>query len=180
MRGKPICAIVALVSTIFFVAGCNHTIPKEALQLAPEALATRQLQTRKFPTGNERQLLSASAQVLQDLGFALDESETKLGVIVASKDRDATESGQVALAVFVALFGGGAMPIDEKQKIRASLVTRPIPGSDKSISVRITFQRIVWNTHNQISKLETLEEPKMYEEFFSKLSKAVFLGANQI
>lgn len=177
---KKACVAVTIFSFSFVFMGCNQTIPKDALQLAPEALQTRQLQTRKFSTQDERKLLSASAQVLQDLGYSLDESETKLGVIVASKDRDASEAGQVAVAVFVALLGGGAMPIDEKQKIRASLVSRPVAGQTNTISLRVTFQRIVWNTHKVISKLETLEDPKMYEEFFSKVSKSVFLEANQI
>ncbi len=75
---------------LLVVAGCQQKIPKEALQLTQESLAQRQAQTRRFDTSDETMLLSASAAVLQDLGFNLDESETKLGLVVASKDRDAT------------------------------------------------------------------------------------------
>jgi hypothetical protein len=72
----------------FFMCGCNQTIPKEALRLSPESLSDRQMQTRKFDTKDEKFLLSASAAVMQDLGFTISESETKLGVIVAKKNRD--------------------------------------------------------------------------------------------
>jgi len=64
-----------------------------------------------------KKILSAVAAVLQDLGFNLDESETKLGVVVASKDRDAVEAGQVVGAiVMAALFGANAATFDKNRK----------------------------------------------------------------
>ena len=163
-----------------FLAGCEPGIPKEALELSPESLKDRQLQTRHFETRDEAKLLSASTLLLQDLGFTLDESETKLGVIVGSKTRSAVNAGQVVFAIIIAGLGGGAMPIDKAQKMRASLVTRPVGDSGDSTAVRITFQRIVWNTHGQVTTAERMNDPKVYQEFFSKLSKSVFLEAHEI
>ena len=95
------------------------------------------------------ELLAASAHLLQDLGFNLDESEVELGVVVASKDRDATEAGQVAASLLLAMLGV-AMPWDDEQKIRASIITRELKERN-GYAVRLTMQRIVWNTQNQIS-----------------------------
>lgn len=171
-----ICLLVFI--PLFVLTSCTQTIPKEALQLRPEALELRQLQTRSFDTKDEKQLLIAGAGVLQDLGYNIDESETKLGVIVGSKDRNATEAAQVAGAIIIAALGGGVIPIDKNQKIKASLVT--FPRKEKTTNLRITIQRIVWNTNNQVTKIQSIEEPEIYEDFFSKLSKAVFLDANEI
>ncbi len=129
-------------------------------------------------------MLSAAAGVLQDLGFNIDESETKLGVIVASKDRSAVTGGQVFGAVLLALLGGYS-DIDKTQKIRVSLVTRPAMASDDRVVpnshlLRITLQRIVRNTAGQITRIESIEEPEIYQEFFEKLSKSVFLEVQQI
>lgn len=161
------------------VAGCEDSIPKEALQLTPDSLERRQVQTRVFETTSEADLLAASAHLLQDLGFNLDESEVELGVVVASKERDATEADQVAFSILMAALLGADVPWDDEQKIRASVITRELKDRN-GYAVRLTMQRIVWNTRNQISKTEPLDDPKMYHEFFAKLSKAVFLEAQEL
>jgi hypothetical protein len=172
-------AILAGMLALSLVA-CE-TLPPDALKLAPESLEKRTLQTRKYEGISEADLLAASAGVIQDLGFNIDESETKLGVIVGSKERDATEAGQIAGAVFLALLTGVVVPVDKNQKLRVSLVVRPTHDNDvKKHFVRVTFQRVVWNTGGQVSRTESLDKPEMYQEFFDRLSRAVFLEGHKI
>src|SRR3990172_7875325 len=114
------------------------------------------------------------------MGFNIDESETKLGLIASSKMRSAQNAGQIVAAVLVAALGGGAMPVDKEQKMRASVVTRPVGTQGEYIAVRVTFQRIVWNTQGQVTKSESLIDPAIYQEFFDKLSKSIFLEAQEI
>lgn len=173
--------LLPLALMTFALAACQQAIPKEVLLLSQESLEQRQSQTRRFfETADENMLLSASAAVLQDLGFNIDESETRLGLIVASKDRDATEAGQVAGAVIVALLFGVSVPVDDEQKIRASLVTCQHSQESETTILRVTFQRVVWNTRGDVSKSEALVDPLLYQEFFANLSKSVFLEAHQI
>ena len=164
----------------FLVSGCQPAIPKEALALSPQSLEMRQLQTRYFDTNEEQKVLMSSAGLLQDLGFNIDESETSLGFILGTKDRDATDAGQIVGAVVMAALFGVYMSTDDHQIMRACIVTHPLGQAKKRIAVRVTFQRIVWNTQGQVSKKEGIVTPEIYQEFFSKLSKAVFLEANQI
>lgn len=176
-------AVVVLVLAAS-LTGCAATIPKDALIPTPDTLERRQLQSRRLDGISETQLLAASAGVLQDLGFNIDESETKLGVIVASKDRSAFSAGQITAAVALALLGA-YYSVDKTQKIRVSLVTRPAlsadgkPRPDAQV-IRITIQRLVWNVENQLTRIEAIEEPAIYQAFFEKLSKSVFLEAQQI
>ncbi len=172
-------SLIVLWLGAVILTACDSGIPKEALELSPESLARRQLQTRLFDTKDEKRLLGASAAVLQDLGFNLDESETDLGVVVASKERDATEAGQVVRHIVLAILGVYT-EVDKVQKIRVSLVTRSHGESGDRTAVRATFQRMVWNERGQVSKTEPLDEPKLYQEFFDKLSKSVFLQAHGI
>lgn len=182
MRSRAWAALIA-VSGALASAGCA-TIPKDALVLTPDSLERRQLQTRRIEGISEKDLLAASTGVLQDLGFNLDESETRLGVIVASKDRSAVTKSQVLGAVLLALLGSYT-DVDKTQKIRVSLVTRPALAQDGTALadtqlIRITIQRIVTNTAGLVTRVESIEEPEIYQEFFDKLSKSIFLEVHQL
>lgn len=182
MHSRHVAAVIVACG-LLTLCGCA-TIPADALILAPDSMERRQLQTRRIDGINESNLLAASAGVLQDLGFNIDESETRLGVIVASKDRSAVTGSQVIGAVLLALLGAYT-EVDKTQKIRVSLVTRPFVGQDGAVVpdtnlIRITIQRIVRNTGDQVTRIESIEEPEIYQEFFEKLSKSVFLEVQQI
>lgn len=180
MQGHNLKKWISFLLSAFLLSACQPQIPKEALQLSPETLAQRQIQTRKFEISDEKIVLSACAAVLQDLGFQLDESETDLGLVLGSKTRSAVNAGQIAGAIVLAALTGTYVPTDKDQKMRACLVTYPVGEEGESIAVRVTFQRIVWNTQNQITCREGLCDPEIYQEFFQKLSKSLFLEAHEI
>jgi len=167
----------------FLFTGCV-TIPPNTFVVTPELLQQRRFETRRYDTIKEADLITASANVLQDLGFNLENSETKLGVLTASKQRDATDGGEVAAAIIVALLGGGAMAISKDQTIRVSLVVRPVNDSNgkamtDSHFVRVSFQRLVRRTDNSVLA-QTLREPQLYQDFYERVSKSVFLEAQKI
>lgn len=176
-RRLLIAAFIAVASTV--PVGCKASIPKDALVLQEPTTEIRSRQSRRYPTADEKAVLVASNQLLQDLGFNLDESNRDVGLLVASKDRTAVDGGQVAGQVAAALILGVYVPIDKEQKIRVSVVTSPAP-AENGMLVRVTFQRLVWNDMGTLSKVERLDEEEMYIEFFDKLSKALFLEAQEV
>jgi hypothetical protein len=168
------------------LAGCQTSVEQQtsALTLGPQSEARHQQEMRRYDTRDENAILSASSAVLQDLGFTIEETSAGGGLIVGAKDRDAVEAGEVAgqifLAAVIAAMGGKSNPVwDNVQKIRISVVTKQ--SADKSaVIVRVNFQRMVWNTKNQVSRAETINDPIIDQQFFDKLSQAVFLEAHQI
>jgi hypothetical protein len=168
---------ILILAALAGLSGCIVRV-SDALRMNPETVEARNLQSRKFVTADEKLILSAVVAVLQDLEFTLEESSSELGLVVASKDRSAVDTGQRAGAVFLALLGAN-MPTDRDQKFRASVVTR-LTDDRSSVVVRVTFQRTVWNTQNQITHNEELDDPVFYQRFFERLSQAVFLEANEI
>ena len=182
---------------LLFVAGCA-TLPENAMELSPDSLKQRQLQTRRVEGIDEKALLAASAGVLQDLGFNIDESETRLGVIVASKKRSAIDTADIITSsletlaveiVFALVFGDdereGEIHFDVTQKIRISIVTRPAldssgqPRQDAQV-IRVTIQRLVWDDEGNLTHAESVEDPKVYQKFFDRLSKSIFLELQAI
>ena len=178
------------------LAGCvTHSQPEELFQLMPESAANRAMQTRIFETKDEVELLSASAAVLQDLGFQLEESVRDVGFLRAAKERSAREYGQDISRFLIFLLTTPlayvqqppiVIPVDLHQKIAAALVTRPINQEATRQEVRIIFYRVVWKGDGSSGRqsippgeqrMEMLRDPVMYQTFFAKLAKAVFLEA---
>jgi hypothetical protein len=191
-HGLMSAAMIALC--LLFVSGCE-TVPDTAMELSPDSLKLRQLQTRRVEGIDEKALLAASVGVLQDLGFNIDEAETRLGVIVASKKRSALDTADIVTSTVTAAafdvllrallgshYGGGDVDVnvDVTQKIRISIVTRPAldssgqPRQDAQI-IRVTIQRLVWDDEGSLSHTESIEDPKIYKQFFDRLSKSIFL-----
>ena len=206
---------LALVVTL---TGCV-VIPPNAFQVSPEMLAQRQIESRRFVGIAEEEVLVASYNVLQDMGFNLENSEVKLGVLTANKQRDASNAGEIVGAVVLAVLFGVMAPVSKSQSIRVSLVVQPA-GKDSAIAptyagasaptpsaaidqaveaapaavstklekaittpgayvVRVTFQRIVTRTNNSIY-VESIKDPELYQEFFDKLSKSIFIEAQKL
>lgn len=149
----------------------------------------RQIETRRYDGISETDLLTASTNVLQDLGFIIENSETELGVITASKKRDITDKGEIARSVFMTawlllMWFPMIFPVKKDQTFRASLVVRPVfDSNDKTIDdshlVRITFQSIVRDTFDKTILVKSVDFGT-YQGFFEKLSKSVFLEAQEI
>lgn len=199
---------VPLVGFLLAFVGCYSgpkTTPIEMFSLTPESAANKANQTRRFETPNSDELLSASAAVLQDLGFQITEADRTIGFLRAAKERSARERGQEAkrdviafltfLLSIVGSAGGAAvntmvvLPIDLHQQINASLTARPIDAKDRRQEVRIVFYRLVWkgegNSGNQTilageQRMEMIRDAEIYRQFYARLSKAVFLEAQRI
>jgi hypothetical protein len=173
---------VALIMVCVFtvaLSGCQTGIPRDALALSEQSLEWRLMQSRKFDTTDQELILNASVGLLQDLGFTIDETEGELGLIVGTKERSAVSAAQVTGAIIAALLGA-SVPTDHHQRFKASVVTRSYGETNESVIVRVTFQRVVWASNNQVTKIERINDEAMYLEFFGKLSKAVFLEAQQM
>ncbi len=158
----------------------NEVSASDVLKAEPDSMAQRQLPTRKYNTTAEDKIITTCVNVLQDTGFAIENTDAKLGTILASKQREAVESGQVAGAIIIAVIFGVAVPIDKNQTMYASIVVSPAASEKKASLVRITFSRLVWNDRGVVSKAERLEDPEVYQTFFTKLSKGLFLEAQNI
>ncbi len=185
---------------VTLLLGCVQPIkPVDFFQLTTESLKNRALQTRIFETANEKELLSASAAFLQDLGFQIEESEVEMGILRATKERSAREFWQEFWRVVILILssagssqGGNStqiVPVDLHQQIGATLATRPLKGDDSRYTVRIFFHRTLWKGDGQSGnqhippggqRMEAIHDGKIYQQFFAKLSKGLFLEAHEI
>lgn len=141
---------------------------------------TRALESRKFDTKDEAQLLAAATQAMQDLGFIITESSSEGGLLTGTKSRDATEAGQVAgqiaLTIVLAALGTAYTPVwDTNQTIHATLVVYQPEAGGGSV-VRAAFDRIVVDTQRR-QRAELITDPVIYQDFFKAYSAALSLEA---
>lgn len=166
--------------------GCKTRDAAEFFELSPDTPAHKAAQTRYYETGNASELLSASAAVLQDLGFHVEECTRELGFLRAAKERSARESMQEVGRVLLLVLSLGRVltPIDLQQQIAATLVARPANKGGSRYEVRVVFYRVIWagdgaNGDQYLppggQRSEMIRDPAIYQKFFAKLSKAVFL-----
>jgi hypothetical protein len=128
--------------------------PPEALALAPISGEERAMQTRVFATDDEAAVLDACIAVLRAHGFAAEDQEPALGLIVAVKD---TESAR------------------HRVRLRASLATSAAGEFGLETQLRVTFQRLAWNARGREIRREAVREPAEYEGFFAEVSRALAL-----
>ena len=152
-----------LILGLWFVSisGCKTTTAQHtaALSSTTSAVQQRSIDSRRFETSNEKMMLNSVIALMQDLGFAIEETEADAGVI--SGLRTGQNDGQFR----------------NWQKVRLTVTTRPL--SADQIAVRVSFQGQHWNAFNR-QQTTLIKDPRVYQVFFDKLSQAIFLEAHEL
>ena len=160
---------------IMIFSGCGTTAV-EMVKMEASSSEERNLQTKSYETNDYIEVFAASLSTMQDLGFNVDLTNKELGIISGSKSRDATEVGEQAIGILLALFGANITPaLKASQDIRGTVVVIP---KDKKTYVRLTVQRILYNAQGGVIGMETIKDAEIYTAFFDKLSKGIFLEDN--
>lgn len=145
-------------------------------KLDEDYLKRRQMETRFFEVKDEEKMLISASQVLQDMEFIIDESETKLGLITASKNKEVGNSAGKVAVIFLAALGGSQPIYDVEQKIYVTIVSTK---HSNGYNLRADFSRIIWNNMGE-ARVEKINDEETYQGFFEKLNQSVFLTENDL
>lgn len=145
---------LTVIALLAFATGCATALPPAALELTPLTPEDRALHTRLFATEDETAVLNACIAVLREHGFAPEDEEHALGVIVAIKDAEAA---------------------GHRTRLRASLATSAGGEFGLDTQLRITFQRLAWNPRGREIAREAVREPGEYAGFFQEVARALAL-----
>ena len=154
-------SIFALVCFMgLVVTGCQ-TASKPDNFLRPPSLNERIAQTRIYPTDDQIKILNASGDLLLANGFQITVVEGRMSWISAYKWK--------------------------RNAFRANIVIRNVQGRSGSVAVRVTFhyrqykRPPFYNLHSKpIPYWSLVKDPSIYQEFFSQLSKAIYLEAQKL
>ena len=168
-----------LLPCILLVASC--TSYKNYYKLDEDYLSRRQIETARFETQDEMALLSASVNLLQDMGYTLGETEPELGLVTAYKDKVISRPGVKAFIIFVTTLGGMLTPVGvspfylTERRIFITLATTKSPDG-KGTNVRADFTQTIM-TNKEYSRQQKIKDPEIYKIFFDRLGQTVSLPA---
>jgi hypothetical protein len=152
---RPVPRALTLAAALTLASACvGAPPPPEAFALAPISQAEREMQTRVFATEDEAAVLAACITVLQRHGFAAEDQDHALGVIVAVKD------GENAAG---------------RTRVRASLATQRAGEFGLETGLRVTLQRLAWNPRGRETQRAAIREPGEYAGFFEEVSGVLAL-----
>lgn len=166
LRSHAASAVLLLVACTLAAAsnGCATTeIPMTQLQV-------RQMQTREYDIRDSDRAVKAILDVLQDEGFIPREVNARVGYIYAVKEVDIEDPSEKFWANFWHNRRDAQWRKDSVIECAAN-VTQRTPG----IRVRLTFQVKIMDNHGQVQSVETIHEPGVYQDFFSRVDKGIFL-----
>lgn len=169
--GRAACALAILLVLVFLGAGCAPPQPKPPPMTQ---LQIRQMQTREFEVGDPLLVMKAMANVLQDLGYFIEEANSELGLMKARKEVDLESRDSYWFRVYL-----GQDALYRKTMIIDCSVNVSAFGKNKT-RVRVIFSRKVLNQRGGAMQVGQVTNARVYQEFFAKVSKSVFIQKEKI
>lgn len=167
---KILFVFLSLLVLVIVLTGCVATQPK----IQKTQLEIREFQTRSYDTKNFKLVMKAVMNTLQDDGFIVKQANVDLGLLTAQKEIDVQDSGE---ALFLTLLAGSNATYKKNSTIESSA---NISEFGETIRVRMNFQTKVMNNKGGVMNVQPVENAQFYQEFFSKVDKAVFLGKENL
>ena len=142
--------LTAAIVTLIALSGCTSS-KEQLLKMDESQVKLRSMQTRAFDTTEKDKMLRTVISTLQDLGYIVNEANEVIGTVSARKTH-------IRYRVF--------------KKIESPLLITVIvrPRGETQLLVRANAQ------YNQ----KAVEDPLVYQNFFTVLEKSIFLTAHEV
>ncbi|MBX7254748.1 MAG: hypothetical protein K1Y02_00205 [Candidatus Hydrogenedentes bacterium] len=163
MRSR-IVSIAALVGTVLAGAGC---LSDGGSPPPPTQLELRGFQTREYDTQDMRLVMKAMVNVLQDMGFIINNADTQLGLLSANKMTDIAHSKREIKRA------------QKKEELLSKTLvldcTANVSAFGKQSRVRVNFQQRVLGTNGATMSASPITDAAFYQQFFAQVDKGIFL-----
>jgi hypothetical protein len=169
--------IVGLLLIFVGVPVMAKKAPKEDIIVPMTQLEKRQFQTRTYETADKPLVMKAMLNVLQDEGFIVYNANPLLGFIYGVKDFDTSDpnidiSKEFGLSKARLNWNG--------VKVATVETTANVTEYGKSMRVRVNFKRKLLNIYGNAQFIDDINDENYYQDFFSKVDKAIFLQKQKI
>lgn len=162
---------------VFWGTNCTwgtQAPPKTALEI-------REFQTRTFDTKNQKLVMKALLNVLQDEGFTIKNADVNLGFLSATKEIDLGTGSTVSDGIS---FHWGTPPESKEparwRKLKVLDATANISEYGTQTRVRVSFQQKILDNMGAVVEAKQVEDAQFYQDFFMKVDKGIFLQKEKL
>jgi hypothetical protein len=159
-------------------------------ELNPTDPADKDMQSRRFDTEERTVVVNGSLSVLQDMGYSITGGNRQLGLVTAKRKAEVpppglehalAEAALVTTTIILSLLTGQDMVTDLPEQVEQTIyISLLVSGEAESqIQVRLSIDRDMRYDNGRVIPDHT-ELTLIYQEFFEKLSRSVFLEAHQL
>lgn len=154
---------------VFSACGTTAKAEPEKTQLE-----IRELQTREFETNNFKLVMKSVLNVLQDENFIVKNVAMDLGFLTAVKEKEINDSNSQLWAKL--------QRSDTARWPKHNMTEATVNVSEfgKNIRVRVNFQTKIMDNTGAIITIFQITDPEIYQDFFSKIDKGVFIQKQNI
>ena len=142
--------LMVAIATLITFSGCTSS-KEQLLKMDESQVKLRSIQTRAFDTTDKDKMLRTVISTLQDLGYIVNEANEVIGTVSA-------RTTHIKYQLF------------EKKKYPLLITVTVRPRGETQLLVRANAQ------YNQ----KSVENPLVYQNFFTVLEKSIFLTAHDV
>lgn len=165
MKPKSRPSKIVPLALLFSLSACiPHTPEPELTQME-----VRVIQTRDFDTTDLKLVMKTMMHVLQDEGYIIKNAVSDLGLLCAEKHLNIEDK----TAAFLARCLEGEKARWSKQKIQE--ISANVSDFGDKVKVRVNFQIKNYDNLGCMMDIIDVKDPVVYQEFFTKVSKGIFL-----
>ena len=175
MKTRRMLLAFALLPLVACASGGGTAVPRSPLQ-------QRELESRTYAT-DTKALMRAVLAALQDDGFIVRTADAELGLITATREsaRPASELLRAGRKVAIVMtYGIAALFPGPKDKSSILEATANIAAFGPEARVRINYQLKVLDNGSRVKEVRTDFDGRVYQEFFAKVDKGLFLQSEHI
>lgn len=157
--------ITAIALATLVILGCSSNDGPPASPMS--TLERRSFQTREFDTPDTRIVMKAMINVLQDMGFQIQNADAQLGLLTATKWANIEHTKKEMKRA-----------LKEETVLSKSLVletTANISEFGTQSRVRANFQERILDAEGATLAVNQIEDPQFYQTFFAQVDRGVFL-----
>lgn len=156
---------IAAMSLLSLLTACQQ-VPPQPLKTQ---IQVREFQTRTFDTNKTDEVMSAVVEAFQDQGFMVKNVVPQVGLISATREVEVENGDEAFLKRF--MLGQNAV-WSKNAAIEATANVKTQGGKTK---IRANFQEKILNNHGGVDTVNTIDDPKFYQDFFDKIGKSIFI-----